>query len=1115
MPQKKITLASEKEYAFQNETFQLTVSDEELADEEELKMVLPEDVAFLSEETSRENESEAVTFDETTNELTIPAKAFKGDKANLFFKSEKIGTYDLVLSKESTEETVYSNSLKFMVIEREEAVTSEEDQPTTEIVNEEKQNDGQSVKQKESILTKAARVGTTAYVTNADELEEAMKDANIGEIVVMNDFAFTQYTSTAAGEANLVVPARDLLVRGNTPDIKVDFRRRGYRMNFSTTTVNLEVRDIAIYGQNYWGPFRLSGNVSAKSQYVIDNMTYIGAQYTYSIEADMTIKGTIVNRSVNSYTSPIDGKIYNAQANQSNLEITNIIFKAGSSYTGTTENGTVLRLGTGGATGSAIVEEGAKLNLEGGGNGLSGEGAWTNIEMNGNLIVNKNAEVKITSPDNSTRGGISMGSNSKVELLDGATLSMEMNGPFTDAYDKNPIVVGTGGEFTVASGAKLSIVANNQGTSTGSLVKTGSKSKFEIGRKGSFHLSTDGTAAKNLVSIGATSTFNFADAEEIDLDARRNTHANTRLIYMTTNGTFTASIQRVKAWLVADAAVEKPSYDWYPMYDMSVIYANGNVTSATGGSILNETAKDFGDFYRTQNFKRVLFEWIPDVDVTINNLTDKQSDQNSHVIRGISNPGAWIYLTGDSAIPEGTIDAQAESDTKKYHVKADDVTGEYAFTLPDGEYLTGGNKVVAYAYLDGKSHVVESTVVDETAPDKPTLDAIKDVDAVITGSAEANSTVTIHRADDDTVFETVTAGADGKYTVTLSDTQKPLEPYISYYAVSTDAASNISEKSDVQTVSDTTAPSANPKTQIVEINSSFETDPRALLTDLKDNAGTDDTNLTLVFTKNPRMDKVGYSTAEIMITDKAGNSTVVIIPVFVEDDSSSLSDTVLLRSEGFFAAESEVPTDEAELDKFIIERSLAQAWEIPSGVDITDEIIVTNRGGLTNSANLYDEIEIQIRDVKAKIVVVVMPGTLSIKQIPDDISFGTQKIRSYEQRIKPESATKVIVEDQRADRQGWKLTATLDAPYTTTESDTLEDSLVIATKNGDGTTRYLPINDQGTTPVFEKETASLGTTEVDLNPTGDLGLMLDLLPGNIRSGRSYQTKIVWTLENSP
>lgn len=1103
----KITLSAEKDYAFTNEIFQLTVSDEGLTAGDQLILELPKNLVFMAQETEQENESKDIQFDPENSKITISSEAFKENTVKLLLKAEKSGSYDLVIEKHQEGKKVYSNSLNFTVVEKE---------AQTELVPEQQEVLSAPLVESSDLIQPrlaVANSGSTAYVTNATEMDAAMGDASIGEVVVMNDFAFTQFSSTAAGESNQTIPARDLIVRGVNSGVKVDFRRRSYWMSFSTQKVNVQVRDLDMYGQNYWGPIRLTGNISAASTFSIQNLNYTGAQFTASYQADFFVGGTVVNKSVNQYISPFDNVEYKAQTNQANLEVTNITFEANSKYTGTTENATVLMLGTGGATGTAKVEEGAELNLTGGGNGLSGEGTWTTIQANGNVDINKNAKVNISTPTDSTRGGIALGSNAKLLVHDGASLNLDMNGPFTDAYDKNPINVGTGAEFNVADGASLIISANNQGTGTGSLVKTGSSSSFIIGKKGVFKLSSDGSSAKNLIAIGSSSTFNFADAGEIDLDARRNTNANTRVIYMA-SGTFNASIQRVKAWTAADAANATPTYDWFPMYDMKVNYTGANVTAATGNSIINANATDFATNYRTQNFKRVLFEHIADVEVSLDSLSDNQANENSHIIRGVANPGAWILLSGDSAIPEGTIDAQAESDTKKYHIKADSATGEFVFVLPTGSYLTAGNTVSAYAYLDGKDATTSTVVADETAPDKPSLNAIKDVDATLSGKAEADSLVTVYRASDNAILGSVKADGTGNYELVLADSDKPLTPYVGYYAVAEDAAQNKSEHSDVQEVQDTTPPSAEAVKQIVNVNKAFTTDAKSLVTNVQDNAGAGDNNLTYAISKVPDVTAVGSSEAEVTITDKAGNHVVIVIPVFVKDGETTVTEQAMLQASDFVVKEKQVPASEADLDAFIINQAKAKAWGIPDGVDLAADIVVSDRGGFTKAAGTYT-VKVKVRDAEKTITAIVTPGTLSISEIPNTIQFGTQQIRSYEQQLKPENEAKVIVNDDRSNPTSWQLTAMLESPFKTSEAEELPDSLVIAMKAADGSVRYEPINDQGTTPVFNQETASEGLTEVNLNPTGNTGLMLDLFPGNIRSGKVYQTKIVWTLENTP
>ncbi|WP_115752928.1 pectate lyase-like adhesive domain-containing protein [Listeria kieliensis] len=1101
---KSFTLEVAKEYSYANEAFTVTASADFSDATDTAVLDVPKGMRFLSKETQTENESSAIQFDEKKNQVVIPAKAFNSGKAKLLFLAKKAGDYSLIAKKYSNEKAEYSNNLKVAVVDRTKA--KEKAGP--------EDNKGRSNMQAAELPQgNVARTGTVAYVTNATEMDAAMANTSVGEIVVMNDFAFTQFSSPSAGEANVAAPVRDLVIRGVRPGIKVDFRQRSYWLNFNMTKINVQVYDLDMYGQNYWGPFRLQGYTAAASSYSIQDVNYTGSQFTASYQADFSVAGTVVNKSVNSYVSPFDGVRYNTQPYQTNLEVTNITFKENSHYTGTTDNATVLMLGTGGTIGTATVEKGAVLNLTGGGDGFSGEGAWTTIQLNGNLHIANNAEVNIKTPTGSSRGGILLGNGSEVLVSDGATLNLEMNGPFTDAYYKNPISIGDSAKFDVESGAHLSVIANNQGAGNASLVKTGNNSTFKIGKKGTFVVSSDGSAAKNMILIGAASTFTFADAGGVDLDARRNTNPSTRLIWMA-SGTFNASIQRVKAWSFADASKVTPTYDWYPMYGMTVSYSGSNVISATGKSISNTIAASFVQNYRTQNFKRVLYDYIPDVKVMIDSLSDNHKEVNSHVIHGVSNPGAWVTFTGDSAIPPGTIKGQAEGDTKKYHVRADAKTGEFTFVLPEGNYLTAGNKVWAYAYLNGKESLTSVVVADKTPPDKPVLNTIKDKDANLVGTAEANSLVTIYRASDKAILGSTKANAKGSFTLALTANQKPLVPYLEYYAVAKDAAGNESVKSDIKTVQDTTPPNADAVTQFVQVGSNFDSDVKALVTNVQDNAGNGDDNLSYKLVKSPDTELVGKSEAIVEIADKAGNKVSISVPVFVKDQDSSISNEAMLRAEGFVVKAREVPVNDAELDAFILKQAKAKAWEVPSGSDISDSIAVADRGGFSKEARTYT-ITLRVKDVEKTIQVVVTPGTLSIKKIPADIQFGIQKIRSFEQRIKPEEETKVTVEDGRSERTGWQLTAMLESPFKTDGEEELPDSLVLATKNTDGNIRYTPINTQGTTPVFQKETASEGLTEIDLNPTGDTGLMLDLMPGNIRSGKLYQTKVVWTLENTP
>ncbi|WP_088815498.1 MULTISPECIES: pectate lyase-like adhesive domain-containing protein [Listeria] len=90
--------------------------------------------------------------------------------------------------------------------------------------------------------TVKAEAENVANVTTYQELETAMGNQAITEINIMNDIEFTNYPSTSAGEVNVTVPARSITINGNNHH--VDFRKRGYLMNFGSTKINITLQNI-------------------------------------------------------------------------------------------------------------------------------------------------------------------------------------------------------------------------------------------------------------------------------------------------------------------------------------------------------------------------------------------------------------------------------------------------------------------------------------------------------------------------------------------------------------------------------------------------------------------------------------------------------------------------------------------------------------------------------------------------------------------------------------------------------------------------------------------------------------------------------------------------------
>ncbi|WP_179189971.1 WxL domain-containing protein [Candidatus Enterococcus testudinis] len=125
----------------------------------------------------------------------------------------------------------------------------------------------------------------------------------------------------------------------------------------------------------------------------------------------------------------------------------------------------------------------------------------------------------------------------------------------------------------------------------------------------------------------------------------------------------------------------------------------------------------------TEHLEPLLLELIPEVEVTIDPLTEHPQEVHSYTITGTATPNSFIRFSGDAAIPEGTIVTPHADSNEKFHTIADD-EGNYSFVLPEGSHFTGGNEVVAYAFFDWKSATASTIVTDGFL----TLDFVSPID---------------------------------------------------------------------------------------------------------------------------------------------------------------------------------------------------------------------------------------------------------------------------------------------------------------------------------------------------------------------------------------------------
>ncbi|WP_342399973.1 Ig-like domain-containing protein [Weizmannia sp. FSL W8-0676] len=130
-----------------------------------------------------------------------------------------------------------------------------------------------------------------------------------------------------------------------------------------------------------------------------------------------------------------------------------------------------------------------------------------------------------------------------------------------------------------------------------------------------------------------------------------------------------------------------------------------------------------------------------------------------------------------------------------------DHTGAFKVTIAKQK---AGTKLVVYAEdaAGNKSGETTVTVIDKTAPAAPTVQPFGDNQTVITGKAEAGSTVTIKSGK--TILGTATASSKGSFSVRIKSKQKAGTVLTAY---ATDKAGNTGAGKSFK-VEDKTAPSA-------------------------------------------------------------------------------------------------------------------------------------------------------------------------------------------------------------------------------------------------------------------------------------------------------------------
>lgn len=727
-----------------------------------VEMILPEEAMIVKEVLPADVEVEKA---HDTNKWMIKSEV-AGIRIALPLRFEDKGNYEVQIGTERIKIEIIKEEKAVSATDENEAVTEEnivedEEIDVSQVANaEETMPETDRIEDSQKDETNTSETTLRDPITPLDEINHrdvsnwqefmlALVDPTINYINVINDFESTDNptagltgvqgnsaTSNPNGGAvyiwiNASQISRKLVIEGN--DHQIDFRAVAVGYVNSTFNANtpwdITFQNIDIVHGNYYGAMNftnLSGTFQSQSRMRYHNLTNAGNQLIHSLSTPVILSGHVTSHQVVTYTSR-SGRVQNINnIFQANMEVNQLEILDGSTVElSTISSGNIMLYYN---TGKMTIGDDVKMEVTASGTG--GEANGANIMIaNGNLTIGKRSEIILNPRFNSPAITLT-GSGSQVDLLEESEVIINASGRTNNANNSssNIIFMAAQSSLNVGKKSKLEISASDQGNSTASVIHVAGAATFTVDKEGILDIKSDSTASTHslMTFTSAASTFSFADARKINLERTRSIlgllPTNGLISISGSTGLLDVDIQSVKQWQHGNLS-EEPDFSWTPIFNLKINYA-GTLPTINNVSSISQNIEDSFRTNFTTRAQRVLFEYIPDVEVSMETLSEDPSLENSKIIRGKATPHSVIRFDGDPAIPEPTIDSANYAEEEKYHIQADE-NGDYAFQLPFGSYFTKNNIVKAYAFLNGKSDLAETIV--EGIKDLDPLDPIDSV----------------------------------------------------------------------------------------------------------------------------------------------------------------------------------------------------------------------------------------------------------------------------------------------------------------------------------------------------------------------------------------------------
>lgn len=686
----------------------------------QLQVTIPQELVIQMEEMPEDLE---------VNQMSATDWLFTADESKKFtipVSSEIVGEFSFHIEDELDGTIIFKES------EKEESISEETVDETKGIPSYESDRTFETV---EKYVENGVK-----DVASWVEFVQAFSDKEVTKINVISDFETPD--NPRAGLSNITSGnsdnpiaterfvylnqsriSRKLTIEGNKHQI--DFR--SIMLGFNNVTADqkspweIELKDLEIYHGNWYGPISLINLSSANqmlSSITYNNISSYGNQLLCAPFTDVYIRGNVINHQMATYTSNFRTWRINA-TNQANFEVSNVTVLEDATLDLKTINSGNIDVLNGGIV---TMKKGAYLSAEA--NGFGGEIEGLNILLrNGSFILEEDVIVDLRTQElrggigfNSSNSEMIIGKNSVVNLYSSGTKG-NLNGIWW-----NPIWMQSGSRLAVEDSGELNILATGMGSSPANIIYVNGNAHVSVGKDATLDIKSDSTSiSQSLLYFASTgSSFTFADAERVNLERTGiiagTSKVNGLIRIEGSTGLLDVDVQSVKQWARGNFE-EDENFSWKPIFNLNLRYTGVTPRITSVASIDQETVNDFSTNFTTQNVQRILFEKIPDVEVTINSLTGDPSQTNSYRITGTATPKSLVRFSGDPAIPEGTLDSPNTSDDEAFHVMADE-NGTYQYDLPDGVRFTSGNEVIAYAFLDGKTDTA-STIVEEYTPNIP------------------------------------------------------------------------------------------------------------------------------------------------------------------------------------------------------------------------------------------------------------------------------------------------------------------------------------------------------------------------------------------------------------